>query len=117
MISTIKAEVKIRALDFRNLARLVETPEFTEAMKLDPNNTWVKFAIINGNVEEVKNWIEDTLITEVGEMSIRQLRKRAAMLDIPRYTMYTKDELIVRIIQVQHDCKIEKPAVEMSLSG
>ena len=117
MIATIKAEIQMRALDFRRLVRLVDSPEFEEALKLDPDNVWVKFALASGNVQEVKEWIEDTLVTEVGEMSMRQLRKRAAMLDIPRYTHYLKDELIVRIIR-EHDAqKLKNTPRQVPLSG
>lgn len=115
MIAAILLEVKTRALDFRNLERLVKTPEFQEALTLDPENIFIKFAIACGNVEEVKAWIEDKLITEVGEMSMRQLRARAAKLDIPRYTIYTKDELIVRIIREQDARKASNTPSRMSL--
>lgn len=117
MIATLKAEVKIRALDFRNLARLIDTPEFTEALRLDPDNIFIKFALVNGNFAEIKEWIEDTLVTEVGEMSMRQLRKRAGILGIPRYTIHSKDELIVRIIREQDAREAKKSIGGMSLPG
>lgn len=117
MIARLKAEVKIRALDFRNLARLIDTSEFAEALRLDPDNIWLKFALANGNIAEIKEWIEDTLVTEVGEMSMRQLRKRAGILGIPRYTIHSKDELIVRIIREQDARKAQEPVGGMPLQG
>lgn len=101
MILEIKSKVKDKALDFRNLERLVHSDDFALALSRDPNNTFVQFAIQCGNVAEVKAWIERTITREVGELSMRQLRARAAKLDIPRYSIYDKDELIVKIIQAQ----------------
>ena len=102
MTAALKAEVRNKALDFRNLERLMQSKDFDEAYKVDPDNVWIRFAIINGNVEEVRSWIKATLTEEVGEMSIRQLRQRAAQLGISRVTIYTKDELIVKIIHIQN---------------
>lgn len=111
MTATLKAEISNKARDFRNLERLVNTPEFDEALKKDPDNVWVRFAIINGNVEEVKKWIKETLVEEIGEMTLRQLRLRATQLGLTRVTLFTKDELIVKIIQIQDARKTQKVAV------
>lgn len=110
MILTIKSQIKNKALDFRNLERLVHSDEFKIAFSRDPHNVFLQFALTSGNVEEVKKWIEKTLTVEVGEMSIRQLRTRAARLNIPRYSIYNKDELIVKIIQAQDACKTPQTA-------
>lgn len=110
MTSLVKAEVRNKALDFRNLERLVQSPEFDLAWDADPENVWIKFAIANGNVEEVRAWIKSTLTTEVGEMSIRDLRRRATALGIIRVTIYNKDELIVKITQVQNARKAQNAA-------
>lgn len=112
MTAALKAEVRNKALDFRNLERLMQSTEFDEAWKADPNNVWIRFAIANGNVEEIKSWIRETLTTEVGEMSVRQLRLRAAQLGLTRVSIYSKAELIVKIIQIQnsrkHDSQVKK---------
>ncbi len=110
MTAALKAEVRNKALDFRNLERLMQSPDFDEAWKADPENVWIRFAIANGNVEEVKSWIKATLTEEVGEMTIRQLRHRAAQLGVSRVTMYSKDELICKIIQLQNDRKAQNAA-------
>lgn len=111
MIIRIKAEVKDKALDFRNLERLVYSDDFALALQRDPNNVFIQFAIRSGNVNEVKSWIEKTITREVGELSMRQLRARAAKLEIPRYSIYDKDELIVKIIQAQDARQTQKAAV------
>lgn len=110
MTAALKAEVRNKALDFRNLERLMQSPEFDEAWKADPDNVWIRFAIVNGNVEEIKSWIRETLTSEVGEMNLRQLRLRAGQLGLPRVTIYTKDELIVKIIQLQNARKTQNAA-------
>jgi hypothetical protein len=106
----LKAEVSNKVKDFRNLENLMQTANFDAAWKADPDNIWVRFAIINGNVEEVRAWIKETLTQEVGEMSLRQLRLRAGQLGIVRVTIYTKDELIVKIIQAQDARKAQNAA-------
>lgn len=108
MIMEIKSKVRDKVLDFRNLERLVNSDDFAIAFQRDPHNVYVDFAIQSGNVNEVKAWIEKTITREVGELSMRQLRARAAKLDIPRYSIYTKDELIVRIIQEQDARTLKK---------
>lgn len=110
MILAIKSKVKDKALDFRNLERLVHSDDFALALSRDPGNVFIDFAISSGNVNEVKAWIERTITREVGEMSMRQLRARAAKLEIPRYSMYDKDELIVKIIQAQDARKAQATA-------
>ena len=108
MIIELKAEVKNKLLEFRNLERLLTTPEFEAAWSRDQGNTFIVSAIKAGNLKVVKDWVQNILITEVGEMSVRELRARAAKLGISRVSLYTKDELIVKIIQAQDDRQTEK---------
>jgi hypothetical protein len=112
MIAEVRMEVHNRCLNFRALDRLVKTEAFEQAMKLDPNNIWVQFALINGNVEQVEVWIDKVLTKDIGEMSLRELRQLASKLGVP-YTSVTKDILLIRI---QNARRSQKDAIAMSHS-
>ncbi len=113
MISKIVDDIHKKCLAFRSMDRLVSSAAFTEAWKLDPDNIWIKFALINGDVETVEDWIEITLKKDIGEMSLRELRDYAMQLGIPNYTSYNKETLLIYIAQVQYARKAAKVNVGM----
>lgn len=96
-MTAIQKEVHIKCLNFRALDRLVHTEAFEQAMKLDPDNIWIQFALMNGDVETIEVWIDRVLKKEIGEMGLRELRQLASKLGIPNYTNYSKDVLLIRI--------------------
>ncbi len=102
-LSKVRAETHQRTVNFRALDRLLESPKFETAFALDPMNTRILFAIQSGDIYAVEEWMKDVLIEELelGEMSLRALRAKAAQLGIPYPAKYTKDELIVRVAHVQ----------------
>ncbi len=102
-IAKLRAEVHQRTINFRALDRLVESDRFTVACGLDPNNTRILFAINSGDVYAVEEWMKKVIVEELdlGELSVRELRAKAAQLGIPYPAKYTKDELIVRVAHVQ----------------
>lgn len=110
-VSHVRISVHNRCLDFRAMDRLVQSPEFEQAFKLDPNNVFIQFAILSGNVTEVDKWVKATLGREIGEMSIRNLRDVASRLGIRYYSSLTRDELIVKIIQIKHDRRVAEAAI------
>lgn len=90
-------------MNFRALDRLLESDKFETAFSLDPDNTRIIFAVNSGDVYAVEEWMKNTLVQELdlGDLSIRELRAKAAQLGIPYPAKYTKDALIVRIAHVQ----------------
>jgi hypothetical protein len=100
MITSVRKSVHERCLNFRALDRLVQTPGFEHAMQMDPNNIWVQFALINGNIEWIEDWIKKTLTKDIGEMSLRELRQLASKLNVPNYTNCSKDILLIRVQNV-----------------
>jgi hypothetical protein len=97
MIAAVRKEVHAKCLSFRALDRLVQSDTFEQAIKLDPDNVWVQFALINGDVDWIEAWIERVLTKDIGEMSLRELRTLASKLGIPNYTSCSKDILLIRI--------------------
>lgn len=97
MITAVRKDVHAKCLSFRALDRLVHSEAFEQAMKLDPDNIWVQFALINGDSDFIEAWIDKTLKKDIGEMSLRELRNLASKLGIPNYTACSKDILLIRI--------------------
>jgi hypothetical protein len=102
-VAKLRAEVHQRTVNFRALDRLVESAKFETAFGLDPCNTRILFAINSGDVYAVEEWMKRTIVEELdlGELSLRELRAKAAQLGITYPALYRKDELIVRIAHVQ----------------
>lgn len=109
-LSEVVDKIHKKCLDFRSLDRIVNSEAFAEALRLDPNNIWVQFALINGNSEAIQSWIDETLKKDIGEMSLRELRTLASQLRIPCYTSYNKDTLLIKIAQVNYDRRVEEVA-------
>ena len=107
-ICDIKTYVHNRTLNFRALDRLVNSPEFDEALRLDSNNAEVCHAIVEGNIRFIERWIDSTLTRELGELSIRKLRLRASELKIPYYTSLTRTELIQIILKATNDKRVKE---------
>lgn len=97
MIAAVRKDVHVRCLNFRALDRLVHSEAFEQALKKDPDNIWVQFALINGNVEWIEAWIDKILAKELGEMSLRELRSEASKLGIANYTAFSKDLLLMKV--------------------
>lgn len=111
MINKIRSEIHNAVLNFRALERLIESVRFEQALNLDPNNIRVQFAIVSGNLDAVEEWVKETLRKEVGLLTLRELRIRAASLGIRYYTTLSKDQLITAITKAQNDRRIEKVTV------
>ena len=103
VVATIKTRVHNTLLSYRALHRLVNSPRFEQAMRLDPENVRVQFALISGNFDAVDEWVRETLGKELGNLGIAQLRIKAASRGIRYYTTKTKDQLVQEIID--HDRK------------
>jgi capsid portal protein len=97
-LAELKLHVHGQCLAIRTLDRILQTPEFRDALSID-GITEVLEHINKINVEAVQDWINTVLKKEVGELSIRELRETAKNLLIPYYTSKTKDELIFLIRQ------------------
>jgi hypothetical protein len=102
-VAKLRAEVHQRTMNFRALDRLVESNRFEVACGLDPNNTRILFALASGDIHTVEEWMKSVIVEELdlGELSVRQLRAKAAQLGIQYPARYTKDELLVRVAHVQ----------------
>jgi hypothetical protein len=109
-LTDVVEKVHTKCLSFRSLDRIVTSEAFAEALRLDPNNIWVQFALINGDAESIENWIDATLQKDIGEMSLRELRTLASKLGIPCYTSYNKDTLLIKIAQVNYDRRTQEVA-------
>lgn len=109
ILTTIITTVHQKCLDFRALDRLVQSVRFEEALRLDPNNVQLHQALIDGNIAFVESWITVVLKKEIGEYNMKELRDVARKLGIPFYTTYSKDDLLVEILNVTG--KTEKVAV------
>lgn len=107
-VATIKTRVHNTLLSYRALQRLVNSPRFEQAFQLDPDNVRLQFALISGNFDAVSEWVTDTLSKELGNLSIAQLRNKAAGRGIRYYTSKTKDQLIQEILD--HDRKASQAA-------
>ena len=97
MIAAVRKDVHVRCLNFRALDRLVHSEAFEQALKKDPDNIWVQFSLLNGNVEWIEAWIDKVLAKELGEMSLRELRAEASRLGIANYTAFSKDLLLMKV--------------------
>lgn len=107
-VATIKTRVHNALLGFRALQRLVNSPRFGQAFELDPDNVRMQFALVSGNVDAVSEWVRDTLCKELGDLTIFQLRNKAAGRGIRYYASKTKDQLIREILD--HDRKAPQAA-------
>ena len=92
-------------LAMRSIDRIVNTHQFAEAFKIDKDHTDLNDAIQHCNAEWVHDWIDETLTKEIGELSMRDLRTKAAQYRILRYTSLSKDQLIVALTQAIHHAR------------
>lgn len=97
-VNNIKTRVHNALLSFRALYRLVNSPRFEQALNLDPENVRIQFALISGNFEAINEWVQATLGKELGNLTMAQLRIKAASRHILYYTTKTKDQLIQEIL-------------------
>lgn len=120
MLKEIVKETKALLSNIRGLARLVETYQFQQCLILDPNNPVLFAAIKAGDYKVVKKWLSEVIEAEICELSVRQLRAIAAQMCIAYYTAYSKDELLVKIVQVKSNVildETEKLAVRVPLDA
>lgn len=100
-VTDMQQSIRSQLNDLRALDRVVNSTEFLQCLKLDPNNSRLESAIVSGDLEAVREWMEGVISTEFCELSIRQLRSIASQLGIQAYTYLKKDELLIEIVQVK----------------
>lgn len=112
----IKDYIHEKLLRLRALDRLVTSRRFEAALKLDPDSEELRIAFSRESPSLVENWMNKVLIKELDDMSVRELRVRAARLHITFYTTYDKSALILKILEVQENArKAEQAALDVPL--
>lgn len=107
-LNQLKKRVHELLLSYRSMDRLVESRQFQEAYDLTKDKAELINRVLEADTDYVNKHVGQMLETEVGTLSMSQLRQRASDLGIARYTTYTKDQLIVHIIQVLHARRIKE---------
>lgn len=105
VLSILRSDVHRQVLALRAMDRLVQTRLFEEAFNIEKDHRDLLEAIEHGNVEWIDDWIERTIKLEIGELSMRELRLKAAQYRILRYTAMSKDQLIVSLTQAIHNAR------------
>lgn len=105
---------KRRLNNFRTLGRIISSPEFEECYRFRDDQ--LLSALDRGDVDSVKHWMREVMKRELCEFTISELRRVAGELGIRNYTQYTKDELLIEIIQVKHaeSKQVEDVAIRVS---
>jgi hypothetical protein len=90
---------------------------FEAAFVLDGQSSELNVALLSESPEQVEGWMNKVLLKELDDMSVRELRIRAARLQIPFYTTFGKSALILKIIEVQEENarKAQQTAVDLPL--
>lgn len=117
-LDDMQLTIRSKLNDLRALDRIVHSVQFQECLKSDPNNKQLSQAIREGDIEFIRDWINDILEKEICEFSVKQLRAIASQLGLKNYTGFTKDELLVQIMQVKNEfAKAENASVSMPYSS
>jgi len=101
MNPSIKDRVHSKLLRLRALHRIVNSPAFDAAYKLDPNSAALEAALAEDSPEAVEFWINEVLERALEDLSLSELRKKAAALQIAYYASLTKATLILRILDAR----------------
>lgn len=115
-LAELQNSTRAKLNDLRALDRLVNSVEFLQFLKLDPNNPRLEAAIVSGDLEAVRDWMNNVIEIEFCEYSIRQLRLLAAQLGVKGYCLLNKDELLIEIVQVRKNA-IKSKQIEDYVSG
>ena len=101
-LSKLRKDLRKKCLALRSIDRIIHSDKFAEAYLMTKEHTEIHAAIANGNVDFVFQWVEKTLVENlhISELSLRELRKKAAQYMIPRYNLLTKDELLQTLVQI-----------------
>jgi hypothetical protein len=112
LIPDIQRQVHEKCLAFRTLDRLVASPVFEECFNGNPPSAELLDALNSGNTAYVQKWLDDRLTSEVGEYSLRRLRELGRRIGISQVTTYSKDDLLIEIVQRRrnHASSTEKVA-------
>lgn len=107
----IQLTVRGKLNELRALDRIVNSTEFLQCLRLDPNNGSLDIAIMNVDLEAVRDWMDTVIRRDLCEMSIRSLRILASQLGVKNYTGLPKDELLILLVQAKHELRQAKDDV------
>lgn len=116
-LTTLRADVHSLVLNARRLERVIGTPEFEalySTLSVEDKAyviRWVK----DLQIDQLVKFIQTKAEKEVGEMSVRQLRTKAAALYISGYSLMSKESLIRAIVTEQARIRVRSgspPRVE-----
>lgn len=110
-LGDIQLTVRAKLNEMRALDRIVNSTEFLECLKIEPNNASLENAILNSDLEQVREWIDNVIRRELCEKNIRDLRALASQLGIRGYTGLPKDDLLILIVQAKHELRKAKDDV------
>lgn len=118
-LDQLKQEIRKRTLAFRSIDRTVQSLKFVEAWELSANPEVVVPAILAGDNDAVLSWINKTIkeSLDVGELSLRDLRKKASLMGIPRYHLLSKDRLLQEIAQTKEIADVSSTGLQNRTLG
>ena len=93
-LTQMRAQVRYKLLDLRNLDYLINTHKFEQTWKLIPD---VEDLIRNCNIQKLRKIINKIEKNDLEDHSVAELRVMASRLGVPYFSKLHKDALIIQI--------------------
>ena len=99
----MKTTIRRRLLEIRKMDYYVHSDKFDSILLMCtiPEKEELKRILSKGGYNELMHVTKEIISREVESFSVKQLRDRAAKLEIKGYWSMSKSELILRILNVQ----------------
>jgi hypothetical protein len=102
-LTELQSQVHRKLLDIRRIDRMVSSMEFEVAYDACSKREELYKIIDNIDADALQRWLRQEVEANIGEYSIRQLRVIAAQHGIPKYSLKTKSELLMAIVECYRD--------------
>ena len=118
-IETMQQAIRKKTLALRSIDRILHSDKFKEAFSLTVDHSVLVQALDACDSNAVSKWVDDTIKSSlhVGEMSLRELRKKAATMGIVRYNLLTKEQLLREIAQTTEIADVSPQAIQNAPLG
>jgi len=96
---SVATDYHVRALRVRAIDRMLSGELFDEAYKNSNYNSKqeLDYFLLRDNEWAVRDWIKRHMPKDLRDMSFRKLRSLASLRNVPRYSLMSKDELVVAL--------------------
>lgn len=91
-VAKLRARVHNSLLNARAFHRLVHSDDFAYACRYSTDG--LDGILKSMNIDALRRWIKRTIPEELDHMSYRQLRDKAKLLNIYRWSRLSKDDLL-----------------------